>query len=188
MAASDTAVASAGGALRIDFVRPASGGAIGMTHCPGRQSVDLRGIRWSRDLGEDIAAIAGHGIGLVVSLLDDAELARHGAQALPAGLAARAVDWLQCPIEDFQVPGPETLVRWRAALPNLLRRLSDGEAILIHCAAGLGRTGMMAATLLIASGETPDAAITRIRQARPGTIETAAQEAFVRAFVAANPG
>lgn len=180
--AANTAAISAGSPLQIDFVRPAIGGMIGMTHCPGRNSMDIRGIHWSRDLAEDISAIAAHRIGLVVSLLDDAELARHGAQALPTGLATRGIDWVQFAIEDFQVPGPETIAAWRAALPGLQRRLSGGDSILMHCAAGLGRTGMMAATLLIASGETPEAAIHRIRQARPGTIETAAQETFVRNF------
>lgn len=182
--AASAEIAAKGGPLKIDFVHPAFGGAIGMTHCPGRNSVDARGVQWSRNLAEDIASIADHGIRLVVSLLDDAELTRHGAQALPAGLAARGIAWLQIPIEDYQPPGADTEARWNAALPDLLRRLAAGEAMLIHCAAGLGRTGTMAATLLVAAGETAVAAISHVRQIRPGTVETAGQEAFVQAFAA----
>jgi len=60
-----------------------------------------------------------------------------------------------------------------------------------HCAAGLGRTGTVVAKLLTDSfGLTADEAITQVRQARPGTIETAAQADFVhgpRRFTAHTP-
>ena len=49
----------------------------------------------------------------------------------------------------------------------------------VHCAAGLGRTGTLAAQLLVLQGVAPDEAILRVRQARPGTIETPAQEQAV---------
>ncbi|MBX3454088.1 dual specificity protein phosphatase family protein [Ferrovibrio sp.] len=183
--AADAMQPSSGAPLKIDFVYPAGGGgAIGMAHCPGRNSVDARGIRWSRDLAEDIAAIADRGVGLVVSLLGDGELARHGAAGLQAGLAAKGIAWLQIPIEDYQPPGPASLAQWNDALPDVLRRLAEGERILIHCAAGLGRTGTMAAMLLVAGGASALEAIAHVRQARPGTIETAEQEAFVLAHAA----
>ena len=44
----------------------------------------------------------------------------------------------------------------------------------------MGRTGTVAARLLVELGEEPDAAIQRVRAARRGTIQTAAQEAHVR--------
>ena len=46
---------------------------------------------------------------------------------------------------------------------------------------GLGRSGMIAARLLVELGEEPRAAIQRVRQVRPGAIETAAQEDYVLA-------
>ena len=51
--------------------------------------------------------------------------------------------------------------------------------MLVHCAAGLGRTGMLAAMLLTELGVSPTDAIRRVRAARPGAIETEAQAAFV---------
>jgi ADP-ribosyl-[dinitrogen reductase] hydrolase len=46
---------------------------------------------------------------------------------------------------------------------------------------GLGRSGMIAARLLVELGEEPRAAIQRVRAVRRGAIETAAQEAYVLA-------
>ena len=45
---------------------------------------------------------------------------------------------------------------------------------------GLGRTGMIAARILVEMGLSAELAIKSVREARPGTIETAAQEAYVR--------
>ena len=50
-----------------------------------------------------------------------------------------------------------------------------------HCKGGLGRAGMVAARLLVESGYTPEDAIERVRAARPGAIETQAQERYVLA-------
>ena len=58
------------------------------------------------------------------------------------------------------------------ALLALLARLRDGESIVLHCKGGLGRTGMVAARLLVELGCMPEEAIVAVRQARSGTIET----------------
>ena len=61
----------------------------------------------------------------------------------------------------------------------ILDGLARGERIVIHCAAGLGRSGMIAAKLLAAFRMPPAEAIAIVRRVRPGAIETAAQEAHV---------
>jgi ADP-ribosyl-[dinitrogen reductase] hydrolase len=68
---------------------------------------------------------------------------------------------------------------WEEAGEALRARLRAGFNILIHCKGGLGRAGMIAARLLTELGVPPSQAIANTRNARPGAIETAAQEAFV---------
>ena len=55
--------------------------------------------------------------------------------------------------------------------------LAEGLSVFIHCRGGLGRAGTVAARLLIELGEADAAiAIARVREVRPGAIETTAQE------------
>ena len=171
------------GPLHIDVLALPSGGRIGMTHCPGRCTVDARGRAWQRRLDEDVRAIRQAGFARVFTLLDLAELERLGAADLASMLAAAGIEATSCPIMDFGVPDAACLERWHQLTTGIVPELRHGGAVLVHCAAGLGRTGMMTATLLVASGLTADDAIRRVRAARPGTIETPAQEAFVRQFV-----
>ncbi|NYT26421.1 ADP-ribosylglycohydrolase family protein, partial [Alcaligenaceae bacterium] len=50
---------------------------------------------------------------------------------------------------------------------------------LLHCRAGLGRAGTLAAHLLVELGTPPAEAVELVRRARTGAIQTSAQEAHV---------
>ena len=167
--------------LRIDFVACHKGnGEIGMTLCPGKQQD--RGLtgRWRRDLQLDIERIADSGITTVVSLIEWDEFASLGVESLGDTVTAAGMSWIHLPIRDRSIPDVEFEAAWREQGAVLQRRLADGERILLHCMGGLGRTGSIAGRLLIEQGEDPLLAIGRVRQARPGTIETDEQEDYLR--------
>ncbi|GIT47946.1 MAG: hypothetical protein Ct9H300mP13_7420 [Gammaproteobacteria bacterium] len=82
-------------------------------------------------------------------------------------LSARNIVWHHCPINDCQAPDFGFEVMWSTIETKLLRLLYKQRRILLHCAAGLGRTGTMAAKLLIASGVPAPQALARVR-AGPG--------------------
>ncbi|XP_049633431.1 dual specificity protein phosphatase 23 [Suncus etruscus] len=80
-------------------------------------------------------------------------------------------------IPDFSPPAPEQIDRFVQLVDEASGR---GEAVAVHCALGLGRTGTMLACYLVkAQGLTAGDAIAEVRHLRPGSIETHEQEKAV---------
>ncbi len=167
------------GPLEITEVPAPGGGMLGLVHCPGRRQVDGLGHHWRRDLADDVACIAAWRPRAVLTLLEAHEFANLGVPDLAHAITAAGLTWHHFPIPDMGVPGAD-FARGLADA-DVLEALRRGERVLIHCAAGLGRTGMLAAKLLVALGVPADEAISRVRAARPGAIETPAQAAYVSA-------
>lgn len=165
--------------LRFDSVRPESGGEMGMTICPGKHEDSAYSGRWERDLDIDVAAIAKWGASAVVTLMQEHELAHLEVSDLGEAVERAGMDWHFLPIKDVNIPDQRFEALWTYSGHVLRRSLADGKKVLIHCKGGLGRTGMIAARLLVELGESPVAAIVRIREARRGAIETTQQEEHV---------
>lgn len=166
--------------LRIDVVpAPGTPGLIGMTLCPGKKDPYAAFGAWERDMAADLQVIRDWGASTIVSLLQEPEFALLGVADFEEQVSAN-FRWLSLPIPDRGVPDAEFEERWAIAEPELRGRLVAGERVLLHCRAGLGRTGMIAARLLLEFGMTPPQALAAVRRARPGTVETALQERYVR--------
>ena len=149
--------------------------------CPGRQGVDDHGRLWRRDLEQDLDVLAQRKIDALVTLLPDPEMQHYRVTDLPQAVARRGWRWWHWPVTDMAVADHTVLTQIQNAVPLLRQTWHNGGAIALHCAAGLGRTGTLAAQLLVMQGVTPEQAILDVRQARPGAIETLAQEQAVKA-------
>lgn len=166
--------------LPIDVIRaPETRGRIGMSYCPGRY---LRGwglMGGQRDLDKDLDTIRRWGARTMVTLVQDSELRTLGVPHMAETVPARGFDWFHAPIRDFSAPGSAFELAWAEAGPVVRERLRQGEDVLLHCRAGLGRTGTVAARLLVEFGHEPEAAIAIVRRARQGTVENAEQVEYV---------
>jgi ADP-ribosyl-[dinitrogen reductase] hydrolase len=169
--------------LRIEPVAAPGGGLIGVTFCPGKHQMGGLGGNWQRDLAIDLDAIRNRGALAVVTLMEEYELSRYKVMSMGAEVTARGMAWLHLPIVDVDIPDAAFETLWQEAGPRLHAWLRAGERILLHCRGGLGRTGTIAARLLIELGLQPETAIRAVRAARQGTIETGGQEAYVRRLV-----
>jgi ADP-ribosyl-[dinitrogen reductase] hydrolase len=167
--------------IRIDPL-PVGNGLLGLTFCPGKRARSLYGPPWDRDLGADLDAIRGWGASLIVTLMERSELDRFRVPDLPERASERGIGWVHLPIIDGDIPRAPFLSAWPAARADLLRRLDAGGRVLIHCRGGLGRTGVLAAMLLMERGAGAGEAIRRVRAARPGSVENERQELFLAAY------
>lgn len=154
-------------------------GRLGLTLCPGKKDV---GGGWDRDLEDDLRAIRSWGAGTIISLIETHELNLLQVPELGETAIRMGVCWIHLPIRDVDVPDERFEQRWQAVGPGIHQRLDGGENILIHCRGGLGRTGLVAARILVERGCAPRDAIHRVRAVRPGAIETPAQEQYVLAL------
>jgi len=170
--------------LRIDVVRvPNTRGQIGMMMLPGRySSISSFDNVWQRDLRLDLAVIEKLGPALVLTLNESREFASLGVPQFETVLRESPLPWHHLPIPDGGVPDATFERTWETVGPIARAAIADGGIVVIHCRAGLGRTGMLAARLLVEFGTLPDVAIAMVRAARPYTIENAIQENHVRSI------
>jgi protein-tyrosine phosphatase len=103
-------------------------------------------------------------LALVVCLTPQPEL----AELSPAYHAAVArgrlpFRWMQVPMRNFGLP--EEPAAFRRDIEAIAQAIRDGQAVLLHCAAGLGRTGTAAACVLKALGLDAETALQRVREA-----------------------
>lgn len=89
---------------------------------------------------------------------------------------------IRIPIRDYT---PPTMAQVEQFLQIVQKTKGRGKATCIHCAHGLGRTGTMLSCYFVQSqGLTDTQAIEYVRKLRPGSVETAEQEALVAEFYA----
>lgn len=155
-------------------------GKIGITFCPGKQDRMAHTGAWSRDLDSDLDAITKWGAKLVLTLVEPVELKLLKVPQLGEEVMNRGMLWRHLPIADYSIPTDDFEQQWSVHGPEIRAMLRQGEQVLIHCKGGLGRAGMMAARLLVELGMEPETAITTVRAARKGAIETPSQLALVR--------
>ena len=165
--------------IRVDSL-PIAGGLLGLTFCPGKHGDSLNGAPWARDLEADLAALKVWGTSLVVTLMERYEFDLLRVPDLDLRIAAHGMAWAHLPIPDQGVPGRQFENVWPQVRTELMSRLAAGERTVLHCRGGLGRTGLVAAILLIETGMAPDEAIRMVRSVRPRAIETDEQARFVR--------
>lgn len=71
--------------------------------------------------------------------------------------------WLNLPIANFGLPDDPPA--FRREIARIVEALRKGDAVMLHCAAGLGRTGTAAACVLKALGLGLNEALERVRDA-----------------------
>ena len=90
------------------------------------------------------------------------------------------VKYLHIMSNDMGVPEFDDLVH---TIDFIHSRITNNEPVMVHCLAGLGRTGTILACYLIKYQNTSaDEAIQKVREERPGSIQSFPQEEIIFQF------
>ena len=156
---------------------------IGMSICPGKIDPWAFSGPCERDLVEDLQSIKNWGAQRIITLLENDEIQYLQVSNLGTEAARLGMRWSHWEIVDgsaLRIRNTGNTDIWRKDCELFLQELEAGKKIFIHCRGGLGRTGTLAARLLIERGLEPETAICEVREARPGAIETIEQEDYLR--------
>jgi protein-tyrosine phosphatase len=137
-----------------------------------------RGGDW---LADDIAFVRKVGVQVIVSALTPGEVEELDLIEEEHHSVQRGLKYFSFPIEDRSVP--IELAEFRRFIDKLHVETQRGLAIAIHCRAGIGRSSLIAACLLVKQGVQPDDALRVIEVARgcpvPDTLE---QRVWIKKF------
>jgi|TARA_B110000263_G_scaffold30958_1_gene23400 ADP-ribosyl-[dinitrogen reductase] hydrolase len=164
-----------------DFVSPSnSNGKLFLMRFPG---LNEEKVFEHIILQSTFSALVKLGCSTVVSLVEDIEFEKIcGKEIFHEQISKHDLQWHHLPIVDYKVPDTEFIRNWRTVCKSLKQELQKGNSIGLHCKGGIGRSGTVAAMLLIENGEENTEAIQHVRQKRKGAIENQLQEDFVLNF------
>lgn len=159
---------------------PDSVGCMGLVACPGTR-IDQPPSGSKRLIQSDLQAIIDWGANGVVCLVEPHEIKLNKVEALPGMVEDAGMWWKHLPIIDMDIPTQAFEDEWAVEGERIRHALRIGERVAFHCYAGLGRTGMIAARILVEMGIENEEAIRRVRADNRRRIQTRGQANFVRA-------
>lgn len=137
-----------------------------------------RGGDW---LDAEVRAWAEAGLDVIVSLLTKEEIEDLNLNQEAEMLKAEGISFISFPIIDRSIPSSRNNVL--DLINELDRLLAEGKSIGIHCRQGIGRSALIAASLLVRSGLEPEEAFRKVSIARGCSVpETSEQRKWVNEF------
>jgi len=156
--------------LRQVSIEDVSPGELWLGSMPGRFE------RWA----EFVAEAKRRHLCLMVSLAPPEEIASLSPAYWQAiGEGSLVCRWINLPMQNFGLPADPTA--FREGIAQAAERLLAGDSLMLHCAAGIGRTGTAAACLLKRLGLPTDEAMQRVLDAGSNP-DTALQSGLVNQF------
>lgn len=134
-------------------------------------------------LADEVAAWRAVGVEVVVSLLDDDEITELGLADEEACCSGWGLRFVRFPIPDRGTP--EARAAFTALVTSLVAELRQGRYVGVHCRMGIGRSGLLAACLLVALGATTADAWAAVERGRGRPVpDTQEQRAWAERWAA----
>lgn len=147
-----------------DTLALANGSTFVFTPCPGTKETSI---------SDALTVLQQAGATAVVTMNGDAELSQLGVATLGDEIADMGMRWFQLPVEDDCEPEAAFAEAWQANKAALLELVENKNTLAIHCRGGTGRTGLMAAILMLEAGFSWQETKTQIQSIRPKALTLA---------------
>ncbi len=142
-----------------------------------------RGGDW---LDDEMSSWRQSGVDVVVSLLEDEEASQLDLGDERGATLANRMTFISFPIPDRGVPA--SMQDTASLVGKIAIALDAGKNVALHCRQGIGRSGLIAAGVLMTSATSPQQAIQLVSAARGiATPETAEQRRWIQELPAALP-
>lgn len=153
----------------LNFIEVSGGGRIAQSHRP----------RGGDHLASDLEALRAAGVDVLVSCLTEQDEEVWGLEREAVVAEAAGLEFIRHPIVDHDVPrSTEGTLAFAASLAG--RLLHRRHAIVVHCLAGIGRSGLLTVAALVKAGWPLERALDRASAARGHSVpETRAQRAWL---------
>ncbi|WP_375055398.1 tyrosine-protein phosphatase [Zobellella sp. DQSA1] len=148
-------------------------GRLILTPCPGTKEATL---------DASLTQLGEAGAAAVLTLMPEAEMEKHRVTAMPELCRALGLAWFHLPVEDDAAPEGAFEQAWSEARDEVLALLAQGRDIAIHCKGGSGRTGLMAAIILLALEVPLSEAVQRVQALRPKALCLPAHRSYIEAL------
>jgi protein-tyrosine phosphatase len=149
--------------------------ALIFTPCPGTKGVALN---------ESIEQLKSQGATVVVTAINEQEMAKKSVSDLGEQVEAAGLTWVHLPIEDDCAPEDDFVAAWNANSATIKNAIDNNEKVVMHCMGGSGRTGLLAANLLLDRGWNLDEIISKVQALRPGAFTKQVQIDYVEDLAA----
>lgn len=146
-----------------------AGGMI-LTPCPGTKDVDTDSA---------LEQLKAAGASAVITLMQSAEMTSNAVTDLPALCVKHGLQWFHLPIEDDHAPGLDFEAAWQAQGAAVHQLLDAGKRVAVHCKGGSGRTGLMAAQILVERGSSKEEAVAAVKALRPKALSLAVHQDYL---------
>lgn len=134
-----------------------------------------RGGDWLKD---EVRTLKDEEFDVLVSLLTEAESEELGLASEADLSRTNALQYFSFPIPDLGVP--DSAEAAHQFVNELHRALVAGKKVALHCRQGIGRSGLIASSLLVMSGMDPESSFRQVSVARGfSTPETEEQKNWV---------
>ena len=125
-------------------------------------------------IADEFRGIANLGVLRLVSLMETEEMRDVGLTREPELCRENGMDYIHFPIRDRGLP--PSLEKTVGFVKDLHAQVKSGKNTAIHCRAGIGRSGLIAACVLVCEGHTPEDAFRSVSKARKVDVPDTAEQ------------